>query len=102
MKNVSLKQARAYVTGGHSVLREGCDPIQRYVKNESVNLHYLKDIALDTFESSKAELKNEGQDGNWFSPLKLHILSKLAYLLVSEIYPNRDTQYAYLYFTYKS
>ncbi len=41
------------------------------------NLHYLKDIALDAFESRKSELRNDGKDGNWFSPLKLYILPKL-------------------------
>ncbi len=28
------------------------------------NLPYLKDIALDTFESRKAELKDDGKTGN--------------------------------------
>ncbi len=49
------------------------------------NLHYLKNIALDAFESRKAELKNDGKDGNRFSPLKLHILPKLGCLPISEI-----------------
>ncbi|WP_375673914.1 tyrosine-type recombinase/integrase, partial [Bartonella sp. TS82HLJMH] len=48
-------------------------------------LHYLKDIALDAFESRKAELKNDGKDGDWFLPLRLHILPKLGCLPVSEI-----------------
>lgn len=30
------------------------------------NLHYLRNIALAIFESSKIELKNDGKDGNWF------------------------------------
>ncbi|WP_375706568.1 tyrosine-type recombinase/integrase, partial [Bartonella sp. AA33NXGY] len=46
---------------------------------------YLKDIALDTFETRKAELKGDGKDGHWFSPLQLHILPKLGCLPVSEI-----------------
>ncbi len=40
---------------------------------------------MDAFESRKAELKDDGKDGNWFSPLKLHILPKLGCLPVSEI-----------------
>ncbi len=40
----------------------------RHVKNKSVRqcaiLPYLKDIALDTFESRKAELKDDGKTGN--------------------------------------
>ncbi|WP_256478128.1 hypothetical protein [Bartonella sp. B1099] len=40
------------------------------------NLHYLKDIALDAFESLNVELKNDGKDGNWFVLLHLNILFK--------------------------
>ncbi|CAK02374.1 phage integrase [Bartonella tribocorum] len=40
---------------------------------------------MGTFESRKAELKEDGKAGNWFSPLKLHVLSKLGCLPVSEI-----------------
>ncbi|EJF86358.1 hypothetical protein MCW_00254 [Cardidatus Bartonella washoeensis 085-0475] len=49
------------------------------------NLRYLKDIALDAFESRKAELKGDGKAGDWFSPLRLYILPKLGCLPVSEI-----------------
>ncbi|EJF82571.1 hypothetical protein MCW_01638 [Cardidatus Bartonella washoeensis 085-0475] len=49
------------------------------------NLHYLKDIALDAFESHKAELKGDGKAGNWFLPLQLYVLPKLGCLPVSEI-----------------
>ncbi|GAA5111241.1 hypothetical protein GCM10023261_15370 [Bartonella jaculi] len=49
------------------------------------NLHYLKDIALDTFENRKAKLKGDGKDGNWFLHLRLHILPKLGCIPVSEI-----------------
>ncbi len=47
------------------------------------NLHYLKDIALDAFESRKSELRNNGKDENWFSSFKLYILPKLGCLPVS-------------------
>ncbi len=88
LRDVSLKQARELASGWRSVLREGRDPIQKRnkQKREAIsNLHYLKDIALDAFESRKAELKNDGKDGNWFLPLKLHILPKLGCLPVSDI-----------------
>ncbi|SSZ38983.1 Putative prophage CPS-53 integrase [Bartonella grahamii] len=88
LRDVSLKQARELATGWRSVLREGRDPIKERnkQKREAIsNLHYLKDIALDAFESRKAELKGDGKDGRWFLPLKLHILPKLGCLPVSEI-----------------
>ncbi|WP_273758714.1 site-specific integrase [Bartonella sp. AU55XJBT] len=88
LRDVSLKQARELATGWRSVLREGRDPIKERdkQKREAIsNLHYLKDIALDAFESRKAELKGDGKNGKWFTPLRLHILPKLGCLPVSEI-----------------
>ncbi len=38
--------------------------------------HYLKDIALETFKSRKAELKNDDKSGYWFSSLQLYVLPK--------------------------
>ncbi|WP_375607529.1 MULTISPECIES: tyrosine-type recombinase/integrase [unclassified Bartonella] len=88
LRHVSLKKARELANQWRSVLHEGRDPIKERnkQKREAIsNLHYLKDIALETFESRKAELKGDGKNGNWFSPLKLHILPKLGCLPVSEI-----------------
>ncbi|EJF82935.1 hypothetical protein MCY_01456 [Bartonella rattimassiliensis 15908] len=64
------------------------DPIKEHNKQKREamrNLHYLKDIALDAFKNCKAELKNDGKNGSWFLPLKLHILPKLGCLPVSKI-----------------
>ncbi|MBB4076950.1 integrase, partial [Bartonella fuyuanensis] len=88
LRDVSLKQAHELATGWRSVLREGRDPIKEREKQkrEAIsNLHYLKDIALEAFESRKAELKNDGKNGSWFLPLRLHILPKLGCMPVSEI-----------------
>ncbi len=63
------------------------------------NLHSFLNIAVDVFENRKDELKGEDKDGNWFIPLKLHILSKLGCLLVSEITRNRAMQYVCPYLT---
>ncbi len=73
LRDVSLKQARECANKWCSVLCEGRDLIKECnkQKREAIsNLHDLKDIALDAFESRKAKLKNDGKDGNWFSPLK--------------------------------
>ncbi|WP_375682036.1 tyrosine-type recombinase/integrase [Bartonella sp. CE47NXGY] len=88
LRDVSLKQARELATGWRAVLREGRDPIKERnkQKREAIsNLHYLKDIAVDAFESRKAELKRDGKACDWFLPLRLHILPKLGCLPVSEI-----------------
>lgn len=47
------------------------------------NLHYLKDIVLDAFESRKVELKEDDKAHNWFSPLQLHIIPQLGCIPVS-------------------
>jgi integrase len=47
--------------------------------------YLLRDVALDAFESRKAELKGDGKAGRWFSPLELHILPKLGKRPVAEI-----------------
>ncbi|WP_273757116.1 site-specific integrase [Bartonella sp. MM73XJBT] len=88
LRHVSLKKARELANQWRSVLHEGRDPIQERdkQKREAIsNLHYLKDIAMDAFESRKAELKDDGKAGDWFLPLRLHILPKLGCLPVSEI-----------------
>ncbi len=88
LRHVSLKQARELATGWRSVLREGRDPIKEREKQkrEAIsNLHYLKDIALDAFESRKAELEGDGKAGNWFLPLQLYVLPKLGCIPISEI-----------------
>ncbi len=88
LRDVFLKQARELATGWWAVLREGRDPIKEREKQKREamrNLHYLKDIVLDAFESRKAELKNDGEACDWFSPLHLYIFPKLGCLPVSEI-----------------
>ncbi|UNE53581.1 Arm DNA-binding domain-containing protein [Bartonella machadoae] len=74
LRKVSLKQTRECATKWWSILHEARDPIKEHETMR--NLYYLKDIAVDAFESRKAELKNDGKDGEWFAPLKLHILPK--------------------------
>ncbi|EJF86129.1 hypothetical protein MCY_00798 [Bartonella rattimassiliensis 15908] len=88
LRHVSLKKARKLANQWCSVLHEGRDPIKEREKQKREamrNLHYLKDIALETFESRKAKLKDDGKAGDWFLPLRLHILPKLGCLPVSEI-----------------
>ncbi len=56
-------------TNGRSILREGCDPIKERNKQKREamrNLHNLKDIALEAFESGGAELKRDGKACDWF------------------------------------
>ncbi|SFF12321.1 Integrase [Sulfitobacter brevis] len=85
---VSLKEARLEADKWRRVSQQGTDPIkqrQTAQRNAERNMHLLRDIAIDAFESRKAELKGDGIAGRWFSPLELHVLPKLGKVPVSEI-----------------
>ena len=88
---VSLAQARRNAEGARATLRSGLDPIKeraRAKRDAARNLHLLKEIALDCFESRKAELKGDGKDGRWFSPLAVHVLPKLGKMPIGDIDQN--------------
>ncbi len=85
---VSLKEAREEAEKWRAVVRKNLDPIkerERERRQAERNMHLLKDIALDAFESRKAELKGDGKAGRWFSPLELHVLPKLGKVPVADI-----------------
>ena len=85
---VSLKEAREAAEHWRSVVRQGLDPIkerERQRRESARNMHLLKDIAADAFESRKAELKGDGKAGRWFSPLELHVLPRLGKVPVADI-----------------
>ena len=85
---VSLKEARESAEEWRAVVRRGKDAIkEREARRRKAerNLHILNDIAVDAFESRKAELKNDGKDGRWFSTLELHILPKLGRTPIAQI-----------------
>jgi integrase len=85
---VSLKEAREAADEWRGVVRQGLDAIKERERRRRVaeqNANVLRDIALDAFESRKAQLKGDGKAGRWFSPLELHVLPKLGRMPVSEI-----------------
>lgn len=85
---VSLKEARQDAEKWRAVVRTGTDAIkerERQRREAERNMHILSDIALDAFESRKAELKGDGKAGRWFTPLELHVLPKLGNMPVGQI-----------------
>ncbi|MGD1884711.1 MAG: tyrosine-type recombinase/integrase [Paracoccaceae bacterium] len=85
---VTLKKAREEADKWRAVVRDGKDAIkerERQRREAERNLHVLKDVAMDAFESRKAELKNDGKAGRWLSPLEIHILPKLGKTPVSQL-----------------
>ncbi|MEL4072827.1 integrase arm-type DNA-binding domain-containing protein [Ochrobactrum sp. GPK 3] len=88
---VPLKAAREDAEKWRSLVRQNIDPInerERQKREAARNLHLLEDIAKSAFESRKAELKGDGENGRWFSPLELHVLPKLGKVPVAEIHQN--------------
>ncbi|WP_171180685.1 site-specific integrase [Ruegeria sp. HKCCD8929] len=86
--DVSLREARLEADKWRAVVRQGLDPIkerERIKREEASKLHMLKDVALDAFESRKAELKGDGKAGRWYSPLELHVLPKLGKVPIADI-----------------
>ncbi len=93
---VSLKEAREAAEKWRAMVRSNIDPIkerERQKREAAHNLHLLKDVAVDAFESRKAELKDDGDAGRWFSPLEHHILPKLGKVPVADI-DQKDTHLA--------
>lgn len=85
---VSLAEARRQAEDARAKTRDNLDPIrerERARRAATRNMHLLKDVALDAFESRKAELKGDGIAGRWFSPLELHVLPKLGSVPVADI-----------------
>lgn len=86
--DVALKEARESAEHWRGHVRQGRNPIRHREaerREAARNMNLLADIALDAFESRKAELKGDGKAGRWFSPLELHVLPKLGKTPVSEI-----------------
>ncbi|MFD2260524.1 tyrosine-type recombinase/integrase [Chelativorans composti] len=85
---ISLKEARDLAGDLRKAVHADKDPIKEREKQrreEARNIHLLEEVAVDAFESRKAELKGDGKAGRWFSPLELHILPKLGKVPVAEI-----------------
>jgi len=86
--DVSLGEARKAADDARRELRDGRDPIserQKRHRDAQRNLHLFRDVAHDAFEARKAELRDGGKAGRWFSPLELHVLPKLGHIPIAEI-----------------
>lgn len=85
---VSLAEARRKAEDARAKVRDNIDPIkdrERQKREAARNLHLFKDIAVDAFESRKAELKGDGVAGRWFSPLEIHVLPTLGKVPIADI-----------------
>jgi hypothetical protein len=66
----------------------GLDPIKereaeaRKSRREDIS---LTTITMAAFETKKSELKGDGANGRWMSPLTLHVLPKLGKVPVTDL-----------------
>ena len=86
--DVSLKEARELAAEYRKMAKQGIDPIKARSQQRREALRpksNLSVIAEAAYEAKKAELKNDGINARWFSPLQLHVLPKLGSVSVEEI-----------------
>lgn len=98
LDQVTLAAARRDRDKWSAVLREGRDPIsernrlaeeQRAERNRADPT--FAEAAADAFEARKASLRDDGDRGRWFSPIRIHIIPKIGKRRISEIH-QRDVR----------
>ncbi len=86
--DVSLQDARGAADVARNLVKQAIDPILQRERARRDAIRYdstLRKIAEEAFVARKAELRNDGKAGRWFSPLELHVLPKLGSYPVSSI-----------------
>ena len=85
---ISLKAAREESYKWQALARQGKDPVkerERQRRETAKADHTLETVAEEAFEARKAELRDDGRAGRWYTPLKLHVLPKLGKVPVEDI-----------------
>ena len=86
--SVSLKEARELAADYRKMAKQGIDPIKTRSQQRREALRPKSNLAViaeAAYEAKKAELKNDGVNARWFSPLQLHVLPKLGNVSIEEI-----------------
>jgi integrase len=88
LSDVSLQMARQLADDARDCIHRGFDPIlkrDRESREAARRENSLRKIAEEAFEARKAELRDNGMAGRWYSPLELHVLPHLGTVPVTEI-----------------
>lgn len=84
----SLREAREQADQWRSLAKAGTDPIKardRARRQLARADHTMLSIADEAYEARKAELKDDGRAGRWYSPLKVHVLPKLGGVPITQV-----------------
>ncbi|MEM7068715.1 MAG: integrase arm-type DNA-binding domain-containing protein [Pseudomonadota bacterium] len=84
--DVSLSEAREHAANARRNVRFGIDPIEerRKLRQWKERLS-VADAVKGCFEARQAELKGNGVDGRWMSPLALHVLPKIGKTAIEDL-----------------
>lgn len=85
--DVSLPAAKELRDAANAQLKAGVDPLDKRDGGSSEQRRDLTFWAHAAFEKIKGTLKNDGKAGNWFSPLRLHVLPTLGERDITTIKP---------------
>jgi integrase len=88
LNNVGLATARKKAEHARALIESDIDPIneKKRLKNEyAKSLNTIGMIASLAYEAKKAELKGDGKNGRWFSPLALHVLPKIGKMPIEQL-----------------
>lgn len=91
IRTVGLKEVRERADEWRAVLASGLDPIREREKRReqsAVSRITLAEVSRICFEAKKAELKDGGRTGRWFSPLEIHVLPRLGARPVEDLTQN--------------
>ncbi len=83
---VTLSEARRMAEDARELLRARKDPIiERWKAKKAGKPLTVKQAVESGFEARKAELKDEGEAGQWMGPLKNHVIPKIGNYPIEEI-----------------
>lgn len=84
--DVSIAEARDKADAARRMARDGKDPLFEKAKvKRAAKPLTVREAIDDCFEARKAELKGEGKNGKWMSPLRVHIIPKIGKYPIEEI-----------------
>jgi integrase len=84
--DVGIAEARELAEEARKVARAQKDPVhERRKAKRVIKPLTVREAVQGCFEARKAELKGDGENGRWMSPLKVHVLPKIGSYPVEDV-----------------